>query len=110
MTDLRQTSAGLVLGEELGGRVGYAFMGDFPEPVAGRRNDSGYQVGFSLSSLFGKGTPPQALSSRRHRGGGGRRRAPRTQEPATARSSSCVRSPRRCPPACRCPERRSCHR
>lgn len=42
----------------LGVRGGYNFMSDFSEPLAGRDNFSGFEMGVEISWIFGQSKPP----------------------------------------------------
>jgi hypothetical protein len=42
----------------LGVRGGYNFMSDFSQPLAGRDNFSGFEMGVEISWVFGQGKPP----------------------------------------------------
>jgi hypothetical protein len=39
----------------LGAKASYHFLTDFPEPLAGEKNYSGFELGVSVSWLFGRG-------------------------------------------------------
>jgi hypothetical protein len=41
----------------LGLSAGYNWMADLAEPIAGRDNYSGFEVGLNIGWLFGKGSP-----------------------------------------------------
>lgn len=45
----------------LGIRGGYNFMSDFSQPIAGRDNFSGFEMGVEISWVFGKGKPPASV-------------------------------------------------